>query len=264
MSEFQFMSHSISPMRFFCNRQSGIKRHHNSDMETFASRFRNRRNHLGLSQKELAAKANVSQTTISDIERGRNDASRELLSLARALQVNPDWLQSGIGDMDNSLQAHLKASSTVTGKLTDSNAEPAPTLGTARKVPVVGTAQLGDNHYWAEFEAPTGHGDGYVIAWVKDLNAYAIRCRGDSMQPRVKDGEFVLIAPNQEVKPGDEVLVKHCDGRVMVKTFLYERDGRIHLLSVNEAHPPQSFPRDQVERFSPVIGILKSAMWVAE
>ena len=118
MSEFQFMSHSISPMRFFCNRQSGIKRHHNSDMETFASRFRNRRNHLGLSQKELAAKANVSQTTISDIERGRNDASRELLSLARALQVNPDWLQSGIGDMDNSLQAHLKASSTVTGKLT--------------------------------------------------------------------------------------------------------------------------------------------------
>lgn len=143
------------------------------------------------------------------------------------------------------------------------NAEPAPDLAASKRVPVVGTAQLGDNGYWSELEHPTGFGDGCVIAWTNDENAYAIRCRGDSMRPRIKDGEFVVVAPNQPPIPGDEVLVKHVDGRVMVKTFLYERDERLHLVSVNEAHPSVSFPLADVELFSPVVAILKKAMWVA-
>lgn len=143
-----------------------------------------------------------------------------------------------------------------------SNAHDAPKLGAFSLVPVVGSAQLGDNGHWSELEYPVGHGDGYISYPTKDPNAYALRCYGDSMKPRIKEGEFVIVEPNSEPQNGDEVLVRTTDDRVMVKTLLYKRDGRVHLLSINEAHPPQSIALQDVEKIHPIAAIVKKALWV--
>lgn len=132
------------------------------------------------------------------------------------------------------------------------------------RVPVVGTAQLGDDGYWAELDAPVGHGDGVVRYETKDPNAYAVRCRGSSMMPRIRDGEFVVLEPNKTPISGDDVLVRHMDGRVMVKRFLYERDGMIHLLSINEAYPPHAFPIEEIAVFHPVVSISMKSHWMPE
>jgi transcriptional regulator with XRE-family HTH domain len=50
------------------------------------------------SQEELARHAGVTQGLISQIENGTNDSSKYLMSLARALDVSPDWLENGRGD----------------------------------------------------------------------------------------------------------------------------------------------------------------------
>jgi phage repressor protein C with HTH and peptisase S24 domain len=144
----------------------------------------------------------------------------------------------------------------------ESNAEEAPPLAPPRRIPVVGTAQLGDNGYWSELEYPPGHGDGYILLPTRDPSAYALRCRGDSMKPRIRDGEFVVIEPGSRPMPGDEVLVRSKDGRVMVKTLLYVRDGRVHLLSVNEAHPPIAIYEHEIEVIHPVTAICKRTMWI--
>lgn len=144
----------------------------------------------------------------------------------------------------------------------DSNAELGPELGRFLPVPVVGTAQLGDNHCWSELEYPPGHGDGHINMPVKDEQAYALRCKGDSMQPRIKHGEYVIVEPSQEPIPGDDVLLRHIDGRVMVKRFLYIRDGIIYLMSVNDAHHPQSFPLSEVDKFHRITAIVSSAFFV--
>lgn len=146
------------------------------------------------------------------------------------------------------------------------NVEPGPALfgPSARRIPVVGAAQLGDNGHWADLEHPVGFGDGYIEWRSNDANAYALRCWGRSMTPRVKDGEFVIIEPNHPWVPGDEVMVKALDGRVMVKQFLYERDGQIHLASINETHGIISLRRDEIEKIHYVAGIAKSALWIPE
>ena len=126
---------------------------------------------------------------------------------------------------------------------------------------MVGTAQLGDDGYWAELEAPAGFGDGYIPFPVKSSNAYALRCRGDSMKPRIKDGEFVIVEPDQVPCPGDEVLVKAKDGRVMVKELLYIRDDTVHLLSVNEAHGKLALPLSAIDCMHYVAAITKRSMW---
>lgn len=130
-----------------------------------------------------------------------------------------------------------------------------------KAVPVVGSAQLGDNGYWAEMDYPVGHGDGYIDFPTRDPNAYALRCKGDSMAPRIKDGEFVVIEPNAAPHPGDEVMVKSEDGRVMVKELLYVRDGIVHLASVNESHGRISIPLNQVAAMHLVVGIVKRTRW---
>lgn len=50
-----------------------------------------------MTQKQLASASGLSQTTISDIERGRNDSSADIVPLARALGVNAEWLADGRG-----------------------------------------------------------------------------------------------------------------------------------------------------------------------
>jgi len=124
-----------------------------------------------------------------------------------------------------------------------------------KRIPVVGSAQLGDNGHFVELEYPVGYGDGWVDVLSTDPNAYALRCRGDSMRPRIRDGEYIVAEPNREVAPGDQVVVKARDGRVMVKTYLYRRDGRIHLQSVNESHPSIVLLPDEVEAMHCVTNI---------
>lgn len=58
----------------------------------FGKQVKARRLELGLSQKALAMRARLSQTTIADIERGRNVGSRHLLALAEALELPPHAL----------------------------------------------------------------------------------------------------------------------------------------------------------------------------
>ena len=136
------------------------------------------------------------------------------------------------------------------------NAEPAPPLKPFRRVPVVGTAQLGDDGYLHELEYPAGEGDGYIEFPTNDPQAYAVRVRGDSMRPRIKNGEFVIGEPATAAVPGDEVIVKFMDGRKMVKELLYVRDGFIALGSINDAHPPINVQQKDVDSLHRVAAII--------
>jgi phage repressor protein C with HTH and peptisase S24 domain len=131
----------------------------------------------------------------------------------------------------------------------------------AKRLPIVGSAQLGDNGFFVELEYPVGFGDGYVEHSTTDKDAYALQCKGDSMKPRIKPNEFVIIEPNTKVSNGDEVLVKCIKGRVMVKELLYTRDGEVHLGSVNESFAKITIPLSDIESMQYVGAIVKSSKW---
>jgi phage repressor protein C with HTH and peptisase S24 domain len=134
-------------------------------------------------------------------------------------------------------------------------------IGKRRALAVVGMAQLGDDGYWADIEFAVGHGDGYIDWPTSDPHAYALECAGESMRPRIKPGEFVIIEPSHPIQPGDEVLLKSKDGRVMVKEFAYKAQGRVHLLSINQAFGKISFDESDIEKMHYVAGIAKRSMW---
>lgn len=179
--------------------------------------------------------------------KNRGIPANKYAQIADLLNLRLDWLVKGVGEKYKTLE--------------EINGELAPALGHIRHVPVVGKAQLGDNGHWCEIDYPPGHGDGYITYPSKDDEAYAIRCIGDSMRPRIKNGEFVIVEPKTTPISGDEVIVKSKDGRVMVKTLLYERDGRVYLQSVNETYPSISIAEEEIEKMHFVAAIVKSILW---
>lgn len=129
------------------------------------------------------------------------------------------------------------------------------------RIPVVGRAQAGDDGYWLEIESPPGHGEGYIRYHTKDRNSYALRVKGDSMRPRIKPGEFVVVEPNHSCAPGDEVIVKTRAGKSMVKVLHSQRSGFVELLSINDDHKPITIDVADIEVMHHVAGIAKSSLF---
>lgn len=66
-------------------------------MDTIGSRLKAVRLEKGWSQTELADKAGVSQSAIGNIESGTRKRPRDLLSIAKAVEVRAEWLETGRG-----------------------------------------------------------------------------------------------------------------------------------------------------------------------
>lgn len=208
----------------------------------------------------VRATGSSSPSTVSEWKRTGRIAKDKLYRLAVFSQISTEWWLN-----ENATIPPTDADRATVGP--DRSARQPPHTYTVRsglRIPVVGGARLGDNGHFVELEYPAGHGDGYIDIPSSDPNAYALRCEGDSMSPRIKHGEFVIVEPGHAVVAGDEVVVKASDGRVMVKTFLYRRDGRVHLDSVNEAHPRVAIDEAQIDALHYVGAIAKASRWVAE
>ena len=65
----------------------------------FKERLKTARQHAKLNQTELAERAGLTQTSISDLERGKSKATAFAAQIASACGVSPMWLAEGVGDM---------------------------------------------------------------------------------------------------------------------------------------------------------------------
>jgi transcriptional regulator with XRE-family HTH domain len=66
-------------------------------VKTIAERIKAVRQELGWSQVQLAEEVGVSQSSIGNIESGFRQRPRELVSIAKALRVSAEWLETGKG-----------------------------------------------------------------------------------------------------------------------------------------------------------------------
>jgi len=115
-------------------------------------------------------------------------------------------------------------------------------------VPLIGFAQAGAEGYFDDAGYPSGGGwDEVNFPDVGDPHAYALEISGDSMEPVYREGDIVIVCPQERCRKGDRVIVKTREGEVMAKVLLRETAQRIELKSLNPEHPDRSLSADEVE-----------------
>ncbi|HCE1635766.1 TPA: helix-turn-helix transcriptional regulator [Vibrio parahaemolyticus] len=202
-------------------------------MNEIGNRLKERRIELKLSKSELARAAQSSVTMVSKWESGMGMGFDYAARIAEKLDVSLEWLYYG-GE--------------IVGEAPTSN-----------RIPIVGNTQAGPNKEWFDLGFPVGFSDEYVDFPARGKHVYALKVIGDSMTPRILEGEAVLVDPESEPATGEEVVVKIKDGDVMVKTLAALRDGIVFLDSYNQGYKRMTFPLKEVEFIHPVVGVARSS-----
>ena len=121
------------------------------------------------------------------------------------------------------------------------------TRGMGRKIGVLSSVGAGipieavdvfdqdDPEAWEEITADLAKGGEF----------FALRIKGDSMLPRIRRGDVVIVRKQDTVEEGDCAIVLVNGNEGVCKRIHYRDDG-ISLLSNNEEYPPITFTRQQI------------------
>ncbi|NQW92667.1 MAG: LexA family transcriptional regulator [Polaromonas sp.] len=206
-----------------------------------SERLKEAREAAGLKQQELATAAGVSQGTIANIESGLRKNPRELLAIAKALNVQPEWLKNGKSPRGLVVSALPDGAVPVTLKF-------------AFRVGIV----QGGNNGFIEDCAPSLQDPEpvYYASTLIDEQAYAVKVRGSSMEPAIMAGWDVIASPNRPAEPPDLCAVYFADGRKSFKRLVWVRAGMVCLESISAQHEKITEPVENITRMDKVISIV--------
>ncbi|PWB61132.1 MAG: hypothetical protein C3F17_13485 [Bradyrhizobiaceae bacterium] len=207
-------------------------------------RLREARTNRHLDQISLAEKIGVVTRTLQRWEKGEQVPDGVALTkIAKATGVQPTWLLTGEGEMYPALSRPrnvfpLNATTKRKVGLVD--------LPLISAVPAGKVATMFHPDYV----------DTYVtVDDVKDPQAFALKVRGNSMSPRIEDGDIVIVSPNQEVHSGD-ICVIRVSGEDTLKRVKLE-GMYMHLIPLNPEFEPVTVKRKDVDFVWKVVKLIK-------
>lgn len=197
-------------------------------------RLREKRNAYGWTLKELAARMpGYSLSRISNWEQGtRGFGTEEAEALARAFNdgTTPLWFLL-LDDFENIERAS------------------SPTV----EIPIISYVQAGN---WSEAidNLQPGQSEGIVITTKNGLskNTFALRVKGDSMEPEFKEGDILIVDPEIYPNAGDFVIAKIDDvDEATFKKYMTDA-GKIILMPLNKSYKSFSEPDFRIR----IIGVV--------
>ena len=191
------------------------------------NRFREQRLRAGYkSQADLAKLLFVNQTAVSQWERGVTTPSPPiLLKLSQLYGVSTDYL--------------LGKNTSTDGKK-------------GVKIPVLGDVAAG-----IPIEAVENIVDYEEIdtAMASNGKYYGLRIKGSSMEPRIREGDVVIVRQQEDADTGDTAVVLVNGESATVKRIKKEPDGGLWLLPNNPAYDPQHYsPAEVADKPVRIIG----------
>ncbi len=216
---------------------------------SFAQALKTFRRNAGLKQTELAQKVGVTGSYICLLEVGKRPPPSDDVALAmeKALGLAPKTLvrlahfartpedvreAADIGRLY--VEGHLDESSGAT---------------TLKPIPLINKVAAGYPADFTDLDYPVGVADSYVmVPDVADAQAFAITVCGESMVPRFREGDILVISPAAPVEGGDFCFVRIDSGGQTSTTFkqVFFDDGNVRLVALNPAFQPQVYKREEV------------------
>ena len=170
--------------------------------EQFASRLREAMAVRGLKQVDLCEKTDIPKSALSQYLNGRFEPKQDRLwKLASVLSVSEAWLMGYDVPMDPNSQPSVPP-----------GFQPMPAM---TMLPIVGRIACGEPILAEE------NIEGETAAPESWRATFCLVCEGDSMLPRIQDGDLVAIRKQFEVENG-EIAAVRIDGEATLKhVYLY-------------------------------------------
>ena len=211
-----------------------------SPKTTIGTRLRDARIAHGFDQAKLSAKIDVASRTLQRWEKGEQvPDSLYLMRLSKALGVTNHWLLTGETEQTSrSNVIHLP------NRMKKVNLVSLPLLSS---VPG-GVPRLAFASEYAEK---------YVtVDDVKDANAFALEVKGNSMSPRIENGDIVIVAPRMEVRTGDVCVVRVQEEDTLKKIKIDEQ--YVQLIPFNTEFEPMVVRKRDVTFMWRVVKVIKN------
>lgn len=187
------------------------------------------RDKQGMSQEDLASRIGVSRTMIAKYESGESSPSQKVVPLARLFGVTTDYI---LGNSEN----------------------PHPPVK-GNRIPVLGRVAAG-----VPFEAIQNIEDYEEIpdSWGDPREYFALKIQGHSMEPRIWDGDIIIVKKQNDVDSG-QIAVVLVDGEDATVKQIKKSDSGITLIGFNPAvYSPHFYTAEEVEKLPvSIIGLVK-------
>lgn len=179
------------------------------------SQIRKRREELGMSQDELAKKVGYSsRSSINKIEKEINDVPQsKILEFAKILGTTVDYLLN-IEEQPTRI----------------------PVLGTVKAgIPITAIQEILDYEEISSEMARCGE-------------YFALRIKGDSMEPRMHEGDVVIVKQQSTVDSGQIAIVLVNGDEATVKKVRFRNNG-IELIAFNSyVYEPHFYSAEEIQR----------------
>ena len=174
----------------------------------------------GLTQQQVADAVGVTKSSVAQWENGqtKNLRGKNLVEASKVLGVKPEWLISGYGPMrSDENREHVPSIGT--------NVEPLP--GEIRWVPLVSWIQAGYGADAVHQLEPEHYEDLRPCPVKCSDQTFALRVRGESMEPDYQEGDIVFVDPKVEPRHRSDIVVfNHASAEAMLKRLIIEGDRR--------------------------------------
>ena len=194
-------------------------------MATYSERIRELRKMRGMSQQDLANKLDLNKVAISQYERGVRRPSIDIVSaLCDIFNVSSDYL---LGEDDMTIRIV--------------NTDEIKKLDSPRRIPVLGRVAAG-----IPIDAIEDIIDWEDIAEDAPGEYFGLKIKGDSMMPRIADGDVVIVHSQPDAESGDVVIVQ-INGDTATCKRLAKYDTGISLISFNPMYAPINFTNEEIK-----------------
>lgn len=200
-------------------------------IETIGQIVKNARLKLDLPQGEIARKASIQQSYLSQIEsdKGRPPTIYVIEKIALALNLDRNKLVKLLEIERFKYEEQRLNSKRQQLGVKDPSASYHP-------IPILSDIPAGNPKDYGDSDYPAGMADNYYEFKVDDPNAFFLRAEGDCMVPYIMDGDLLLIYPNDKVETGDIAIVRNDKDEKEVRRINIQPD-QVILCADNPAYP---------------------------
>jgi repressor LexA len=216
-------------------------------MEKLGQKIRELRLHRGWTLRRLGEAIGKTPAYLSIIENNRRPVRMPLLEqIARALGVDASYFT---GEKETAGKAPILKE---LRELINRHSGEGRKQPSGHKVPILSDIAAGVP-FPRDDSFPVGVADEYieVPADVTDPHAFGLRIKGDSMEPRLFEGDIVIVCPSWKVRENKPVVAKVRDDEVTCKLFS-RSNGMVLLTSINPKYPPQLYKESEIVWVYPV------------